>query len=168
MKILNEKRRILGIINPVDLFVLLAVMAVVGGVLWKTAAEPAMTAEVPMTKVTYTVRTRGITKRTLEEIRRQKDFDPRLFTDEGFVPDAQIVSIDTDVSSQEIITDAGEVITVIDEKRVDVVFTIEASVPKNVIPIKVGPQVVKTGLTHIVKTRRLDYQGTIETVVPHE
>ena len=168
MRILNEKRRIFGIINPVDLLVLLALLAVIGGVAWKTVAEPAQEEKVVMTTVTYTVRVRNISLRMLDEITRQKELDPRLFSDSGVVPGAQIVSIRTDASVSEILTDAGEMVPVVDEKRADILFTMEALVPRDVLPIKVGSQTIKTGLSHVVKTRRLDYTGTIETVIPNE
>ena len=156
------------IINPVDLLVLLAFLLVIAGVLWKTVGEPAMSAAERKVKVTYTVRTRNVHNRMKEEVIYQMGRDPQLFTDNGFVDDAYLIDIQTEPSTQQLATDKGNIVTATDPTRIDLIFTLEAMVTMDGDLIRVGPQTIKNGLSHVVKTRRLEYLGSIESVILDE
>ena len=59
MKIINEKGKLFGIINVVDLLVLVAAIAVVAGVGYKLFAKQIKEVASPQVSLTMTVRERG-------------------------------------------------------------------------------------------------------------
>ena len=61
MKIINEKGKLFGIINVVDLLVLVAAIAVVAGVGYKLFAKQIKEVASPQVSLTMTVRVRGVT-----------------------------------------------------------------------------------------------------------
>ena len=165
MKLLNERYKLLGIINPIDLLVLLALLGAVVGLVLRFGASDT-SGDTDKVKVTYTVRVRTQNNRVENEIYKhlENEKDRQLFTDEGFVPDAYIQSVNFVPSIQQGITADGRFVEAEDPTRVDAIFTIEAQVDKNAIPVKVGTQMIKIGLNHYVKTRRIEFLGNIETV----
>ena len=60
MKIINEKGKLFGIINVVDLLVLVAAIAVVAGVGYKLFAKQIKEVASPQVSLTMTVRVRGV------------------------------------------------------------------------------------------------------------
>ena len=70
MKIINEKGKLFGVINIVDLLVLLAVIAVAAGVGYKLFAPQIANATAKQVPMTVTVRVRGATPFLVEEVQR--------------------------------------------------------------------------------------------------
>jgi len=159
------KRKPRAFLNPVDILALLALLAVVAGVLWKVGIEPAVSsAKEKAVSVRYTVRVRNVHKRMESEIRYQVSRDNQLFTDNGYIDDAYLVSIETEPYTQPVTTDEGETVMAVDPARIDFLYTIEAQATREDDIFKVGPQILKIGLNHYVKTRRVEYLGSIESI----
>ena len=70
MKIINEKGKLFGIINVVDLLVLVAAIAVVAGVGYKLFAKQIKEVASPQVSLTMTVRVRGATPFLVNEVQR--------------------------------------------------------------------------------------------------
>ena len=165
MKLINEKGKLFGLINIVDLLVLLALLAAVGGLAWKFAAPKLIAGGDVKGTLTYTVRVRGVNGRMEQEIKRDVDRDNRLIAGTDYVlPYAYVTNIAVEPFVQQVTTADGRLVNATDPTRVDVIFTVEAKVSKNTAIIKVGPQEIRVGTGHYLKTKYVEYSSTIETV----
>ena len=77
MKIINEKGKLFGIINVVDLLVLVAAIAVVAGVGYKLFAKQIKEVASPQVSLTMTVRVRGATPFLVNEVQRNSQVASR-------------------------------------------------------------------------------------------
>ncbi|MBP1737106.1 MAG: hypothetical protein H6Q60_987 [Oscillospiraceae bacterium] len=167
MKIIDEKGKIFGKLNIIDLLVLLLAVVLVaflgikfiGGGGSGTAAVPAL--------ITYTVEVRGVDPEVYDSIcdyvnldQNQKD---QLMSDGELISNAYIINVTaTDyVPYVEDALKAGGA----DDDRLTLVFTIQAQV-SDATTDKVGSQEVRIGKTHIVKTTHFELtDGIIQTCV---
>ncbi len=164
MKIINEKGKLFGIINIVDLLVLLAVLAVVGGVVWKVLAPRVSEAAGQNATLTYIVRVRAVDARQQDRISKQIEKDPRLIAGNDYVAGAKVTEVSFVPYVQQNPTSTGAFFSATDPTRVDVLFTVQATVPKNTAIIKVGPQEIRMGTGHYLKTKYVENASIIEWV----
>ena len=166
MKIINEKGKLFGFINIVDLLVVVFLLAVIGGVAWKIfgsrisdAVSEAAAARTG-TDVVYTVRVSGLRPNVAQEM-MEMDYPQQLAINTGLVPNCYIVGVVGEPTAI-LSTDRDEA-WMVEYDRVDLIFTIEARVEKGDF-ITVGSQEVRLGKSHIVKTQFLEANGVIESV----
>ncbi|MDR1158880.1 MAG: DUF4330 domain-containing protein [Oscillospiraceae bacterium] len=163
MKLINEKGKLFGLINVVDLLVLLAVLLAVGGVAWRLFGHKVGELTAATTTMTYTVRVRGVHSRLESEIQKNLEYDSRVIAGNEFV-DARVTNVSFEPYIQQNPTDDGRLVNATDPVRLDVLFTVEAVVPKNTPIIKVGTQEIRVGYGHFLKTPLLEFSSTIESV----
>ena len=149
MKIINEKGKLFGIINVVDLLVLVAAIAVVAGVGYKLFAKQIKEVASPQVSLTMTVRVRGAT--------------PFLVNGNSYV-NAQITDMKIDDYNQQVTTADGRIVTATDPEKKDLVFTITTKVSKGTPAPAIGTQEVRAGRTFIVKTNDFETTGNIDSV----
>ena len=166
MKIINEKGKLFGIINLVDLLVVLFLLAVIGGVAWKVfgnriseAVNEAAAARTG-TDVVYTVRVSGLRPNVAEEM-LEMDYPQQLAINTGLVPSSYITDVRAEPTS--ILSTDRDQAWMVEYDRVDLIFTIEARVEKGDF-ITVGSQEVRLGKSHIVKSQFLEASGVIESL----
>lgn len=162
MKLINEKGKLFGVINVVDLLILLAVLLVVGGVGWRILGPKLATAAAPNTKVTVTMRVRGAHPRQLAEI--EKNVPAPLVSGDSFVAGASVVKVSSEPYVVQTPTATGEIKEAVDPTRIDILFTVEASVPAGGAVTKIGTQEVRAGRDFTVKTRYIEQIAIIETI----
>ena len=165
MKIVNEKGKLFGVINVVDLLVVVFIVAVVGGVAWKIfgdriAAATDTEEPVEYTDVTYTVRVIGV-RDTFAETVAQMDYPQQLGVNEGLVDDSYIVSVEVEPAT--VLSTDGAFAAMVEYDRKDLVFTIEAKVEQGDF-ITVGTQEIRIGKAHTVKSQFIEFGGTVETM----
>lgn len=171
MKLINEKGKLFGIINIVDLLALLLVLFVAFVVGWKlfgdsiaeTAAKNRLEAErdqmlASRIKVTYTVRIPQLTEE-YAEASKAFGFPQQLAINEGIIVGAYI----TDVRTEPTIAVNNNGGAFIGSGLVDLVFTVEALVPPDSF-ILVGNQEVRVGKAYVLKTQFTEMTGVIETM----
>lgn len=163
MKLINEKGKLFGIINAVDLLILLAVILVVGGIGWRIFGPKLAEAAAPMTKATITMRVRGAHPRQLTEI--LKHVPSKLVSGNSYIDGANLVKIDSEPYVVQNPTATGEIVEAADPTRIDIIFTIEAKVPASGAVTKIGTQEVRAGRDFTVKTRYIEQIAIIETIV---
>lgn len=170
MKVIDEKGRLFGKLNVIDLLALLLVAAVAVFLVVKLAGRRAAPGPSANTgggaTVTYTVTVYNARPESYEVIRRFVDKDAgkkdRLMTGtqllDGYVIDCVAVphiSYTTDADGQiKTMRSTG------DDDRIDLTFTVEAVVT-NTITNAVGSQEVRVGNGQYVKTTHFDFYGTI-------
>lgn len=169
MKVIDEKGRLFGKLNVIDLLALLlvaavAVLLVVRMAKGRSTGLPTNDKD-PVT-VVYTVTVANVPPESYEVVRRfvdkASDKKDRLMTGtqllDGYVTDCVAVphiSYTTDASGQvSAVPSSGE------DKRLDLTFTLEATVT-NTVTNAVGSQEVRVGNSQYVKTAHFDFYGTI-------
>lgn len=162
MKLVNEKGKLFGVINLVDLLVLLFILLVAGGIVWKIFGSQVSELVTPTKEITYTVRIKSTLPRYYDEL-VSRPFPQQLAAGDSLIENAYIVSAEKEPYITQIGTDDGKLVNVTDPMRIDIICTIKAVVNDSAI-IKVGPQEVRAGKDHYVKTRFFEMIGTIESV----
>ena len=139
MKIINEKGKLFGLINIVDLLVLIAAVAVAAGVGYKLFAPQIKESVQPQVELTAIVRVRGATPFLVTEVERNSQVGKQLVSGNSYV-------------------------TAVDPDKKDIVFTIKTTVPKGTATPSIGTQEVRAGRTFIVKTNDFETSGNIDSV----
>lgn len=163
MKVIDEKGRLFGLINIVDLLVLLAVLLVAAGLLWKVFGTKVQEISAPTTEITVTLRTRGAYMRHYNEATAHP-LPSQLVSGNGYVDGAMLVEVRKETYIVQVPTAEGNVVDAADPSKIDLIWVIKATVPKNSPIAKIGNQEIRAGRDHIVKTKYLEQIGIIERV----
>ena len=164
MKLINEKGKLFGLINLIDLLVLLAVLGAAAALIVRFVL-PAADLSDPMETVVFTVRVRGLQGRVRPLINEGLARSRQYCTVEGQPIDGAFVrSVSFEAYIQQTATSAGEIVDAEVEDRWDAVFVLEAEVPRDAAPIMVDTQGIRIGINHTVRTADLEYIGSIETL----
>lgn len=162
MKWINEKGKLFGIINPVDLMVLVFILLVAGAVSWKIFGGQVTRIVTPVEELTYTVRIKNAESQYYDML-ISNEFPQQLTAGEGYVKDAFLVSAEKVPAIVYVYTEDGRVLAVEDPSKVDILCTIQAKTENTAI-LKVGTQEVRAGKDHYVKTKYCELLGRIEQV----
>ena len=163
MKIINEKGKLFGVVNIVDLLVLLAVIAVAVGVgykLFDPQIADATAKQVPMTAI---VRVRGATPFLVAEIERNDQVGKQIVSGSSYTT-ATITDVKVEDYIQQIQTADGRIVDALDPSKKDIIFTIETTVPEGTAAPSIGTQEIRAGRTMIVKTNDFETTGNIDSV----
>lgn len=163
MKIINEKGKLFGVINIVDLFVLIAAIAVIAGVGYKLFAPQIETLTNPQVSMTAVVRVRGATPFLVGEAERNPQVGKQIVSGNSFV-NATITDMTVEDYVQQMPTADGRIVDALDPSKKDLVFTIETTIPQGTASPSIGTQEVRAGRTFIVKTNDFETTGIIEVV----
>lgn len=163
MKIINEKGKLFGVINVVDLLVLVAAVAVIAGVGYKLFAPQIAEAAAKQVEMTVTVRVRGATPFLVEEVERNSQIGKKIVSGNSFT-NATITDMKIEDYVQQMPTADGEIRDAVDPSKKDLVFTIETTVPEGTASPSIGTQEVRAGRTFIVKTNDFETSGNIDMV----
>lgn len=167
MKIIDEKGKLFGKLNLIDLLVVVILIAAILFLAFRFTRKDANPVN-SSTKLTYTTLVANITPEVYEEVQRQmaaaggKD---QLMASGDLLP-AYVTKVEARPHAVYQPDDNG-VITASEEQgedaHLDLVFTIEANVV-NPIVNEVGPQEVRVGKSHVVKTVHFEFTyGSILT-----
>ena len=153
---IDEKGRLFGKINIVDLLVVLVIViaAVVLGVKFlggggTSAINPAKT------PVRYTVLVQGVEPEVYENIQK---YIPGQLMASGELLDGQVTAVEVvegRAYTAAVDTTDGTLTIPVEDGTVDLLFTIECNVV-NPITTEIGTQEVRVGKTHIVKTDKIE------------
>ncbi len=160
MKIINEKGKLFGIINLVDLVVLLAVICVLGAIVWQLLGSKVNDAVSEQAEMTMVVAIAGAHPDLVAEVERQDLVGEKIVTGNQYL-DAYISNVWTDDYVIQAITDDGQVLDAVDPTKKDIMVEIKSKVAKGTASPKIGSQEVRAGRTYIVKTQTFECSGTI-------
>ena len=163
MKIINEKGKLFGVINIVDLLVLLAVIAVAAGVGYKLFAPQIANATAKQVPMTVTVRVRGATPFLVEEVQRNSQIGKKIVSGSSYT-DAVITDMQIEPYDQQVTTADGKIVTARDPDKRDLVSTTDTTVAEGTAAPSIGTQEVRAGRTFIVKTNDFETTGNIDMV----
>ncbi len=160
MRLVNEKGKLFGIINPVDLLAIIVVIAVVGGIAWQLLGNKVTEVVSPNVKMTTEVVVSGAPPDLCEEVERQNLVSQQLVATNTFL-DAYITDVRFEDYVVQVQTDDGKIVNATDPTKKNIVFVLSSEVVRNTASPKIGNQEVKAGRTYLVKTQTFEVSGTI-------
>lgn len=163
MKIVNEKGKLFGIINVVDLLILIAILAVGGAILWQLFGAQVNDAVSPQVDCTAEVVIIGTAPRLVDEIVRQDLVGERLVSGNEYV-NASVTDVWLEDYVMQAIRSDGVIVDSTDPSKKDVVIKIKTTVPEGTPSPKIGSQELRAGKTFILKTQTFECSGTIRYV----
>ena len=161
MKIVDEKGKLFGKLNIVDLLVILLLVAAVVLVGLKLAGRGGVSGGAGTT-LTYTVTVQGVPQAAYDNLQRYIDPETgdQLMAN-GELLDAYVKSVTAtphSATASVATNNPGERVQVLlDENTLDLTFVIEAKITNTTIT-EVGTQEVRIGKTHIVKTTHFEFE----------
>ncbi len=167
MKIVNEKGKLFGIINVVDLICLIIALLLALGVGWKILGPKVQESVAPTTTMTTTFRIRGTYDYMLRELERIDLVGQRLLMGTGYV-DATVTSVNYEPYTVQLPTDDGRIVDAVDPIRKDVIITVESEVASGTPILKIGTQEVRAGRTFTFKTRTFETNAIIDSVAVND
>jgi len=163
MKILDEKGKLFGLVNLVDLAVLLFLILCVAGVAWKLFSPAVSAAVAPQAEMTAVMRVRGVSPQLVEEAERNPLEGKRLVAGNSYV-DATVTKAEIVPYVVQIPTADGPIVDSTDPSKKDIVITVTAMVARDAAILKVANQEVRAGRTFILKTQDFEVIANIESV----
>lgn len=161
MKVIDEKGRLFGKINIVDLLVIVLVAAVlvVLGVKFLGGKSTGSAGEEGVPTLTYTVRVMEVSQETYENVCQFVNKEAGL-KDQLLASGKLLNGYVVDVTAAEHIAAPGDAVG---GDTLDLLFTIEV-VPTDALVNTVGTQEVRIGKEHIVKSQHLEFEyGVVMT-----
>lgn len=164
MKIINEKGKLFGIINLVDLICILLVLLLVGGIGWKLLGTKVEQAVSPTSTVTCIFRVRGAQSYLQDWLNENDQIGQQLVAGSGYVDGAYVEDMWMEPYVTQATTDDGRIVDATDPTKKDILFKVTGKVAANSPILKIGTQEVRTGTTFIIKTRTFEISSTIQSV----
>ena len=162
MKLVNEKGKLFGIINVIDLAILLVLAIVAVAAVYKFAAPAAGEVISPKSDMTVTMRVRGAMDYLEAEVLKLEPGE-RLIMGSDYV-DAEVVSVESIPYLAAATSDAGQFVTANDPQKHDLLITIRSKQSKNDPILKIGTQEIRIGRGFIFKTQTIEVNAIIEKV----
>lgn len=156
MKLVDEKGRLFGLINPLDLVILLAVVALVAGLATKTKTIVQTTS----TEIQF----EAMFKRVHPEVAANVKANEPLVGAGGFVEDAKIESIRIVPSKTSQANAQGQMVISEDPHFKDIHVVVRGISRSPTVDFKVGGQEIKAGKEYWLKTQFVQLQGVVENV----
>ena len=160
---IDEKGRLFGKINIVDLLVILVVIiaaVVLGMKFLKPGSSGVVGGGSTTTHVEYTVLVESVQPAVYESIK--ENYIPSTLMASGELLDGQVTSV-TAAPHEDVVsvdTTDGTVELPADKDLLDLTFTVECNV-SNAITTEIGTQEVRVGKNHIVKTDKFELTGVV-------
>ena len=181
-KIVDEKGRIFGVVNIIDLIVILLVIAVAFAVVMKVSDSKAARAEeeaellaeeeaaksldypIPenyeLAPIKYTVICRQVNNKIADEIETVV-VGQELMAGAKYVRGCKVTAVERSTFYETYVTPEGEPKKIESQEYCDLTFTIEGMAPFNGCTFQVGSQEVRLGKSHIVKTASMELTGAV-------
>lgn len=163
-KMIDEKGRIFGKVNIIDLLVVLLVVAVAAAVVFKVGGGEATKADeyanAEAQDLSYTVLCRMVHNDVADYI-EANEVGNQLMSNGELVESCFIESVERKPFTESYITEDGEMKQAESDVYCDLVVTVSGSAPYAENSFHVGSQEVRVGKSHIVKTVGFEISGTV-------
>ena len=163
---IDEKGRLFGKINIVDLLVILVIIiaaVVLGMKFLKPGGSTVIGGGTKTTHVEYTVLVENVQPAVYENIKAFVDAGDATLMASGELLDGRVTAVESKPHGGDItVSTGGDTLAVTADKGLlDLTFTIECNVA-NPITTEIGTQEVRVGKSHIVKTDKFELSaGTV-------
>ena len=163
MKVVNEKGKLFGIINPVDLIIVLAIIAVVAAVGVKFLKAPVEAVVSNKEDMYVTLRVRGAMPSLVDAINQIKP-GTKLVAGNDYIADTSVESVRVEPYVYTVADAKGTTVNSTDPMKKDVLVVLKSSASPDAAVIKIGNQEIRTGRGFIFKTNLVEVNATIESV----
>ncbi len=163
MKVINEKGKLFGIINPVDLLIVLAILAVIAAACVKFLKEPVQAVTSTKQDMYVTLRIRGAMP-SLADAVLQIQPGEKLVAGNDYIAGAEIISVAAEPYIYSVATADGATVSSTDPTKQDVLVVIKSSATPDNPVLKIGNQEIRAGRGFIFKTNLVEVNATIESV----
>ncbi len=163
MKLINEKGKLFGIINPVDLLIVVALILVVAAAGYKMLAKPVADVVAPEQEVSVVVRVRGAMPYLVDQLVKIEEGE-RLIAGNDYVNGA-IKSVEVTPYVITTTTADGPIVQVTDPIKKDVLITITSKGNPDAPIFKIGNQEVRAGRGFTFKTKRVEVESIVDSVI---
>ena len=172
MKLVDERGKLFGVLNIIDLLVLVLLVGAVALIGWKAVRRDGAS-HAARTILTYTVEVQGVEPEVYEGIRAyvpgESGVGDQLMAN-GEMVEAYVTAV-TAAPHEDGLTltdvNGNELTFPVEEDTLDLTFTIQANVV-NSVTNEVGTQEVRIGKSHIVKTVHFELANGIITTCTSE
>lgn len=165
MKIIDEKGRIFGLVNPVDLLVIAAVALIGAAICWKLFSPTVSDAISRQVTMTTQARIRGASESIISALQGQSNpVGKQLVAGNDYVPDTEVVSFNVEPYVIQATTADGKIVDATDPSKYDVVVVIRSKVAENTPVPKISSQEIRVGRTMTFKTNDFEAYALIESV----
>ncbi|NLP45448.1 MAG: DUF4330 domain-containing protein [Epulopiscium sp.] len=161
MKFIDDKGKIFGFINVIDLIALLVLLVLVLGIGYRAITKKSTLGgnSASEQEIIYTVRA----TEQIPQIADGLQVGDQLFAKGNFV-NAKITSVTTESAKVFVETAEGEIKVAEHPQLQDIVFTIEATVIQKGPILEIGGQEIRIGAHHWVKNQTTQASGLIESI----
>ena len=160
MKIIDEKGKLFGLINIMDLLVLLALVCVAGVIVWQLLGDKVSDAVSPQAELTAVVVIAGAPPDLVAEVERQNLAGEKMVSGNTYL-DAYISDVWLDDYVMQLETADGRLVDATDPTKQDIFIEIKTTVAKDTPSPKIGSQEIRAGKTFIVKTQTFECTGVL-------
>jgi hypothetical protein len=159
MKIINEKGRLFGIINVIDLSVLLVLVLITGAVAFKVTGGNIATSSGGIKEITFVVKA----PQKYDFVAQAFKEGDRLTYGNIFL-DAEIASVRFEPAKISAPNAEGKLIAANDPVYNDIYLTIKARLNTNTPVLKLGNYEVRVGATYVVTTQRAAVAAFVQEI----
>lgn len=163
MKVIDEKGKLFGKINLIDLIVLLAVVIAAVGVGYKFLKSNDSIPADQAVPLTYTCRLRNAPAYLADQYTAH-EFPLNLVSGTAYLAGGKLLSVEVVPTKVSVTDSAGKVSSAEDPNNVDVIFTCQVSVDPASPIFKAGTQELRVGTGHTVKTQFFEASTIIQTL----
>jgi len=162
MKILDEKGKLFGIINIIDLFVLLLAVVIVAGGIWFVSRNDS--------EVTGPVETYQVTIKCAEldeDVAGYLHKGDRLYYGGGFT-DVVITDFSVEPAKVDVVRDDGTITVTTHPEKKDIYVTVKVNSKPGDPMLWIGQLHATVGKELVLKTQYIEVPGVITSVVKQE
>ena len=164
MKLINEKGKLFGKINIIDLLIILCVVIAAAALVYKFAAPAAESVVAPKSDMYVTMRVRGVMDFQHEDLMENLQPGSPLIAGSGYIDGAEVVSAELVPYLAAVPLENGEIFTGEDPQKKDLIIVVKAKQNKADPILKIGNQEVRVGRGFIFKTQKVEVNANIEAV----
>jgi len=162
MKILDEKGKLFGIINIIDLFVLLLVLVIVAGGIWFVSRNDNK-ATGPVEAYLVTIKCAELD----EKVAGYLHAGDRLYYGSGFT-DIEIISVRTEPAKIDVVHDDGTITVTTHPEKKDIYVTVKVNSKPDDPMLWIGQLHATVGKELVLKTQYVEVPGVITDIVKQE
>ncbi len=159
MKIINEKGKLFGIINVIDLAVLLVIVLMAGAIGYKVLSPRIQPQSVETRDVTFVVKITLKPRHYLDAINKGDKIVSGIYETDAYIEDIQI-----NPGQMTATTADGEIRYPSHPTLYDAYVRIKMKARADTTVLKLGVQEVRIGAKYQLKTRKVDMEGIVDNI----
>lgn len=159
MKIINEKGKLFGLINIIDLAFLIIILLLAGAIGYKTLGSKIRPQNVVVKDVSFVVK---LSLKPQSYVNSLKVGDKILSGTHQ--TDAYIEEVTVKPGEMTTTTDSGEIKYATHPSLYDIYVKIKMKASANATVLKLGVQEIRVGGKYQVKTKMADIEGTVDSI----